>query len=280
MPENFHAHCGNHFIAYGQSTVYPPFPPRVMHAHENCEIFCIFRGNGYYITEGTRHKFEHGKIFLMRSGESHRPDLVGEEPYFRLALHFDPSVVDGIDPERRLLRPFFDRPLGLHNVYDRSVVAQTGIYELFRKMAILSGDKEKDCLHVTSLLFAVLDELCSLFDAGLFNAPTQSGELMHDVVAYVNDNLTSRLSVEQICEKFYLSRGQLNRNFKNSTGATLWDYVITKRLILAKSCIADGMSAQEAARTCGFSDYSAFYRAYLKKHGTSPTGNSRLIDNG
>ena len=36
-----------------------------------------------------------------------------------------------------------------------------------------------------------------------------------------------------------------------------------------------GPVAQEAARSSGFSDYSAFYRAYLKKYGTSPTGTSR-----
>ena len=277
MPEEFICtSCRNPYISYGQSIQYPPFEPHALHAHETCEIYCIFRGNGHYITEGTRHKFEHGKILLMRSGESHRADVVGEEPYARLVFHFRPEIVDCIDPERRLLRPFFDRPLGLHNVYDRSIVAQTGIYELFRKMAPLTGDNYQDCVHLTSLLFAVLDELCGLFDAGLFNAPTQSAALMHDVVAYVNENLTAPLSVEHICDKFYLSRGQLNRYFKRSTGAPLWDYIITKRLVLAKHYISEGMGAQEAARTCGFSDYSAFYRAYLKKHGTSPTGNSRM----
>lgn len=276
MPENkTRFSCHNRYISYAQSTQYPPFAPMMLHAHESCEIFCLFRGNGYYITEGTRHKFEHGKVILMRSGEAHRTVPTGEEPYARLAFHFDPSIVDSIDPERRLLRPFFDRPLGLHNVYDRSVVAQTAIYELFRKMTALSGDNAQNCVHVTALLFAVLDELNTLFDAKLYISPTESAALMHAVVAYVNENLTAQLSVDQICEKFYLSRGQLNRNFKSSTGATVWDYIVTKRLMLAKSYISDGMGAQEAARTCGFSDYSAFYRAYQKKHGISPTGTSR-----
>ena len=271
------ASCHNRSISYGQSIQYPPFPPHFLHAHENCEIFCVFRGNGHYITEGTRHKFEPGKILLMRSGESHRPDLSGDEPYARLALHFSPEIVDSFDPERKLLRPFFDRPLGLHNVYDRSVVAQTEIYGLFRKMTLLTGNNYLDCLHVTSLLFAVLEELCALFDAGLFNAPTQGAALMRNVVAYVNENLTAPLSLDQICGKFYLSRGQLSRYFKNSTGTSVWDYIVTKRLILARGYIASGMGAQEAAKACGFSDYSAFYRAYSKKYGMSPTGSSRSL---
>ena len=244
------ASCHNRSISYGQSIQYPPFPPHFLHAHENCEIFCVFRGNGHYITEGTRHKFEPGKILLMRSGESHRPDLSGDEPYARLALHFSPEIVDSFDPERKLL---------------------------FRKMTLLTGNNYLDCLHVTSLLFAVLEELCALFDAGLFNAPTQGAALMRNVVAYVNENLTAPLSLDQICGKFYLSRGQLSRYFKNSTGTSVWDYIVTKRLILARGYIASGMGAQEAARACGFSDYSAFYRAYSKKYGMSPTGSSRSL---
>ncbi len=268
-------HCSNSHISYGQGTDYPPFEPNYMHTHSSCEIYCVYRGNGYYITEGTRHKLEYGKIFLMRPGEAHRPELTGESPYCRVSFHFKPYIVDGIDPQRQLLRCFFDRPLGLQNVYDRSVVSKTGIYELLRKMAVSSGDPERDIVHVTALLFSVLDELNTLFDAELFNAPTQSAALMHNVVAYVNENLTAPLSVDQICEKFYLSRGQLNRSFKSSTGASVWDYIVTKRLLLAKRYIADGMGAQEASQVCGFTDYSAFYRAYTKKYGVSPTGNTR-----
>lgn len=270
--------CHNQNISFTHSVRYPPFAPREFHAHETNEIYCVFRGNGHYITEGTRHKLEHGKIFLMRSGESHRAEITGEEPFERMFLRFTPEIVDGFDPERRLLRPFFDRPLGLENVYDRSVVVRTGIYELFREMdALPGGDMYQNCLHVTSLLFPVLNKLCDLFDAGLHNVPSPGAELMQQVVAYVNDNLTTFFSVGQICEKFSLSQGQLNRHFKNSTGTTVWDYIITKRLILARAYLAEGMAAQEAARVCGFSDYSAFYRAYQKRYGVSPTGASRTL---
>lgn len=263
------------FLNFANSVTFPPYSASNLHTHEMCEIFCVFRGDGYYITEGSMHKFEHGKIFLMRSGEMHKPYLTNREPYERIALHFDASIVDGIDPERKLLSPFFDRPLGKNNVYNRSIVASTGIYDSFIKMGNLSDSNASNDLHVAVLLFSVLSELKQLFDAKLYDEPNSNTATMQAVVEYINQNLSNTLSVDSICEKFFLSRGQFNRNFKKTTGSTVWDYITIKRLMLAKAYMEDGMSAGDAAIACGYGDYSSFFRAYLKKYGTTPTGQVR-----
>ena len=263
--------CRNHHILFGSGVEHPPFKQHALHAHERCEIFCCFRGNGYYITEGSRNKLEHGKIFLMRPGELHKLDPIGEEPKEALSFHFDCSVVDSIDPERKLLAPFFDRPLGMHNTYDHSVVASTEIYTLFRKMREFEGDNDESCIHSTALLFPVLAELKKLFDAKVYDIPGKSSGLMHAAICYVNENLALELTPEMLCEKFRISRAQLDRNFKNTTGSTVWGYITTKRLLQARAYIEEGMRITEAAAACGFRDYSTFYRAYLRYFETAPS---------
>lgn len=263
--------CSNHYILFGSGVEYPPFKQHALHAHQRCEIFCCFRGNGYYITEGSRNRLEHGKIFLMRPGELHKLDPVGEEPKEALSFHFDCSVVDSIDPERKLLAPFFDRPLGMHNTYDHSVVASTEIYTLFRKMREFEGDNDEICIHNTALLFPVLAELKKLFDAKAYDTSGKSSGLMHAAICYVNENLALELTPEMLCEKFHISRAQLDRNFKNATGSTVWVYITTKRLLQARAYIEEGMRITEAAAACGFRDYSTFYRAYLRYFETAPS---------
>lgn len=259
----------------GGRITYPPFPPRIatpmLHTHDRCEIYCVFRGTGFYVTEGTQHKLEHGKILLMRPGESHKVFLTGNEPYDRISIHFPLSTVDAVDPERRLLSPFFDRPLGLHNVYEHSVVVNTKIYDLFTTVYADMGDSYATQLNTVVTLLSILAELKKLFDAKLYLAPTGDSAQMHAILEYVNRNLTKELTVEQLCQTFFLSRGQLNRGFQKATGTSAWDYITTKRLLLAKMHIADGMRAGEAATACGFRDYSTFYRSYLKKYGTPPS---------
>lgn len=262
---------GGKFPSYGGSVSYPPFSPQHMHVHEWCEVFCVFRGDGYYITEGARHKFEHGRIFLMRPGESHKADLTGDEPYDRITHHFPASVVDGVDPERRLLTPFFDRPLGQCNVYDRSVAAPTGIYEMFARLHEKKANEYETELNTRVVLLSILAEIKKLFDAKLYITPAEKTEQIRAVIEYVNRNLTDDISVDLLCEKFFISRGQLYRSFRSATGSTVWDYILTKRLHMARSYIADGVRVTEAATACGFGDYSSFYRAYTKKYGVIPS---------
>ena len=48
-------------------------------------------------------------------------------------------------------------------------------------------------------------------------------------------------------------------------------YVNQKRILYAKKLIESGVTASVAAERVGFGDYSAFYRAYVKIIGKSPT---------
>lgn len=260
-------------LSYGRSCEYPPLKLHQMHAHEKCEILHVYRGNGYYITEGSRHKLEPGKIFLMRSGETHRPDVYDSEPYDRMSIHFDPEIVDFIDPERRLLAPFFSRPLGEDNVYTRESVAPTGIYRYIDKIiSCKSTDDYDKYVNCMANLFSILSELCTLFEKGRIAEPARDSEAIREIVDYITHNLESDLSIDIICEKFFISRSQLNRAFKRFTGTSVWEYIVLKRLMLARGYLEEGMRANEVSSACGFRDYSSFYRAYLKKYGETPTG--------
>ncbi len=67
-----------------------------------------------------------------------------------------------------------------------------------------------------------------------------------------------------------ISTSQFNRVFRQATGAAPWDYITKKRLTVAKELLKNGISAQEAAESCGFKDYSVFYRAYNRYFGHPP----------
>lgn len=258
---------------FGGKLTHPPFPPQLaqMHTHTSCEIFCVFRGTGYFVVEGVQHKLEHGKIILLRPGEVHRVVLTGPEPYDRFPYHFKISDLDALDPEHTLLTPFFNRPLGENNVYTHAAAATTRIYDLLAKIRERHPDEYSAKLNTSVALYGILVELKKLFDAGQYLSADQSSDHIRTVLEYVNNHLTSPLSVDDLCQRFFSSRSQLNREFKRATGTTVWDYIMSKRLLQAKIYINNGMRAGDAAAACGFRDYSAFYRSYTKKYGTPPS---------
>ena len=96
---------------------------------------------------------------------------------------------------------------------------------------------------------------------------------MIEIIDHVNAHLTENLTLNDIASHFFISKNNLNANFKKFLGSTVMDYVRYKRIILAKQAMAAGESAMSATLQSGFTDYSSFYRAYVKYEGTSPRTN-------
>lgn len=265
-------YCINENVSSQYNITYPPFSEQELHVHDQCELFYLVDGTGYYETEGTRYKFTPGIILLMRPGETHRAVRFDDSPYARLSLHFNPSVVDSFDKDRLLLRPFYDRTMGTRNYYNAEMLADTNVYQYLEKMSAPCASQEAQCIQVLSYLPAVLAELSKVFDQNTAPSVDQKNLLIHDILDYINRNLATPLSVELLCDKFFITRTQLYRLFKKTTKMNAWEYIVLKRLVLARSMINDGIASSDAAKACGFKDYSSFYRAYVAKYKEPPSG--------
>ena len=62
----------------------------------------------------------------------------------------------------------------------------------------------------------------------------------------------------------------MTRQFKRIVGMTPGDYIRRKRLENARELIRQGYSVQQAGYSSGFTDYSAFFRAFRQYFGISP----------
>jgi two-component system response regulator YesN len=63
----------------------------------------------------------------------------------------------------------------------------------------------------------------------------------------------------------------LSRTFKQETGSTVMDYIITRRVDKAKELLHDpAMSIKRAAESVGYSDLTYFHRVFKKITGMTP----------
>ncbi|MBP5249247.1 MAG: helix-turn-helix transcriptional regulator [Lachnospiraceae bacterium] len=235
-----------------------------MHIHERCELYYFLNGKASYMVEGSEYPLKRGDMLLMRPGEAHCVRILEKSTYERYAVNFPADLFDGIDPERRLMKPFFDRKLGVGNHYENPEGEGH-----FRKMCETYTDDYERFIAVYTSILEIMTELPSLNTLRRKKTDRPSG-LSEKLLKYVNENLYSDISLSDVASHFYISVSQLGRVFRQATGAPLWEYVTAKRLIAAKELIDSGMYAGEAALKCGFKDYSSFYRAYVKRYDKSP----------
>lgn len=255
-------------VAFRRTTEIPDLKMFEMHTQESYEIFCFLSGNAEYYVEGTIYPLEPGDILILKKAEAHSL-LIGEcIPYERIVVHFyQDHILGDLSSE---LQEFLDnRPLGKFNRYPAASFRNPHWLYLLNQLTSTKCAARR-IAYLNTLLWELYDaypKLCVDKDS--------TKESMADVIQYINEHLTENLSVPMLCDNFFVSKPQLNRKFKKATGSSVWNYIVTKRLHMAKDLMLNGCSPSDACVKSGFNDYSSFYRTYRAHFGVSPKENLR-----
>ena len=83
-----------------------------------------------------------------------------------------------------------------------------------------------------------------------------------------NPQLT--VSLDELSEKLHVSKYHISHLFTETNGLPLHKYIIKKRLGMCLDAILSGQDISAVSENYGFSDYSVFYRAFVKEYGKSP----------
>ena len=234
-----------------------------MHAHESYEIYCFSSGDAKHSVEGNFYDLKPGDFLIMRRAEVHSLILRSEMPYERYVINFYPSDILGENPEE--LIDFINRhPLGKHNRFPFSMFKQKN-WLYYIDQICKSTDPKEQRIYLTVLV----NELKNAFPE--IEKREQKTENFSNILAFITEHITEKITLEDICRISFLSKSQLNRKFKAVTGTTAWEYVTVKRLMLAKDLLKKGHRPTSVYLECGFNDYSTFYRAYKTKFKVSPT---------
>lgn len=248
------------------------FPHHVHNTHE----FCYFiSGSGKFSVESSSYDLYPGCIMIIRAGEAHRLRINTDLPYERIDIEFSPDLFSGIDPDNHLMEAFSNRPAGHRNLYSPEALNS----ELIRScMNALSAqfqtvpNKQKQ-LVMLSCMSPVLLEIHRAYLSYNSNNSLQSEKTVSvasQLVEYINAHLCESFTLDSLAQEFFTSKTHLNNQFRKVTGFTIWEYTVTKRLVLARQYIRDGMPVGVAAISSGWNDYSSFYRSYKARFGVSP----------
>jgi len=249
-----------------------------LHAHPFYElIYCREPSGMEYLLRHTICKLEQGDVILIPPGVSHRLLLPEQLPsvYSWDVVWFSRKYMDSIIhffPEESL-----DALLGtpvFHSTGEDSAmigeVFRYGIQEAMAQKPGCSSAMAGSALLVLSLLYRISQ-------ASVPASEEKPVELIDQILSYVEDHLSEKISVSQVAKQFYVSESTVCQTFRKKLGISFYRCLTQRRLVLAKALIKEGLSMDAAAQRAGFSDYSVFYRAFKREFGSSPREYRRKI---
>ena len=244
-----------------------------LHAHRTYELFYFISGDCYYTVEGTDYQLVPGCFLLMRSGEAHTLHVRSESPYERITINFSPSVIPLLGKEIGEL--FCDRPLGKSNLFiptEESADFLKNCMDKICRETETEGCEERIISNLMPILTELYHIKAATADESNYPGPPSQGssETVSKIIEYINANLITLQGLDELEKEFFFSKSYINRIFKESTGSSVWDYIVLKRLLLSRTLLQNGKQANIVASECGFCDYSSFYRQFKQRFGISP----------
>ena len=241
-----------------------------LHVHDCYEILCVVSGNVGYLVEGREYDLYSGCIILTRPAETHKLTVRGKGVYERYVLSFHSEDIRSMGLSENMLMAFNSRELGEKNQYFSAEFNDIEPESFFKRMCEQS--KEMDSRTVILSNLAAL--LCSVNSVFIKKKTSEEVSAQNDVgrkmLDYVNKHLTEEISLESVSEYVHMSPSQVNRIFRKMTGTSVYNYILSKRLVMVQELISSGVGAVAASQRCGFGDYSSFYRFYKKRTGKAP----------
>lgn len=240
------------------------------HYHDFHKVIIFLSGKAAYHIEGKSYYLKPWDILLVNRHAIHKPEIDFSVPYERFVLWIRDDI-----KSTELLRCFQKAIDRSYNLIRLDSDTQEKLKQLLYELEAALKDEKFGSDLLGSALFAqfmvyvnrIFLEKQYIYDAHSYSSDSQIEELLR----YINHNLTEDLSIETLARKYYLSKYHMMRKFKEETGYTVHNYIISKRLLLARTKISEGTPILKAAQLSGFSDYTTFSRAYKKQFGIAPS---------
>lgn len=242
------------------------------HMHSHHEIFFLLEGNIQYFAENACYPMTSGSLILFSVNEIHKAVNVTNAPFTRLVIHIQPKFVQPYcTPVTNLLACFHREP-GVGNLVLLSQEEQarllsmaTSLGEIMKNQERFGNDVEAVTLYLQILVF-VNRAWKKAGSSTVAPLPHRTQAIMD----YVDTHLTDTLTLDSIAGALALDKYYLSHLFKSETGSTIFQYVLVKRIALAKTLLSQGHTVAESCHLSGFNDYSNFIRSFKQITGYTP----------
>ncbi len=247
--------------------------PLLYHSHPFYEIYFIVRGSIRVIVDETDVSPTLGEVLIYPPGCMHRVTHTDPlQPYERFYLYMTPEYLKAAGSAEYPLLQQLDELTKDGRCYfhlGRETVTSL-IPEADEIIEAAMDTSPAAVLANRCRMTMYLIRLLEILKEKTAFTGVSANSRMNELIRYINRNAAHPLSLDQLAKVFGISKYALLHEFKDYTGMPIYQYILTRRVMLAGQLMERGMKPREAGEQSGFADYTSFYRAFKARTGVSP----------
>ena len=260
-------------IAVKRSDLYNIF--KTYHHHDLYEIIYIVKGKIQFFIEEKKYELSDGDMILVSPNLLHKLVFTEESECERIIINFTENYAKSFQTERTNILEIF-------SLIDKKGMHKISFYpEKRKRLEMYFKEMEKN--QFSSVFGADLSfninflEFMLLVNKVYINL--NEGELIYKnindpyitkAIEYINKNIEKRIQLSDIANHLSLSVSRISHLFKETTGLSIMNYIIKKRLVLAQKLLKNGVHIKDVYCQCGFPDEASFFRYFKQEYNTTP----------
>ena len=253
------------------------------HCHDYYELYIHLHGGEYMGVDNKLYLLKPNQVYIFPPFCMHGLSCTEQmKNYERAFLNISPEVMRSLGCGQLDLDQFLQaRASGGHHTYQLSDPDAERFVSCIRQIEAAQSrepdalERYQDYTHMMTLLnllCQVIRRTVPVKDEGTSNSAIQ------DVLTYINNHYTQPLRINDLAHRFGISESYLSHEFSRFTNRSVYDYVLYRRVTLARQLMLGTDSLNAIAYQCGFNDYSNFLRSFSKVVGLSPKQYRKQLD--
>ena len=277
------------------------FIMRSRHVHETIELHFILEGQRLMFVDRETYRLSPHSAIVVNHNLIHKTSTAPGFPpdHHNVILQLDRSRFDQILRVAGLrgFDDFGDRFNGVATFNDSEWRLILAVIAEFKAMC--TEDKNGGTVSMEdahAFLYLQALELASIFAKArrrLLHAELEANQKVvpetvvktgvhqkvHEVALYLQTHIHESVSLEELAQRFFMSRSYLTRSFRNVTGFSVVEYMTYIRIQKAQQLLRESdRSITEIADLCGFGNITYFEKVFKTTTGHTPVQYRKTVD--
>lgn len=264
-------------ISLEQMVRYEKFDMKVKHFHTQYEIFYIAEGERIFFFNNREYLAKAGDLILVNSNLIHMTRSISgsNDGHSRTILYITREKMEYYDrlyPSLHLI-PFFHDYYGIYHLNQEH---QDSTLELFRNIRHFLTSKHRNYrigidLEILSWMFKLMEFIRCQHQELPLDSDDPKHQVAYEIADFLTENCDHQISLDELADRFYLSKSYICRIFKEVTGYTIREYVNIHRIWQAKRYLEEtDKSISEIAQALGYESLTYFERMFKHYMTLSP----------
>lgn len=234
---------------------------RHLHSHDFCEVMFVKKGDGSVKFDDSVQHFHTGDIVIYNPGTTHCEFVDDGSDSTLIFIGISNLSIDCLEPGCLCRGRYSVVPTDSH--YDAI------FFYLDQLLA------EQDQLNIQGV--AISKELLNIIIANILRLSEDASRAIEnrktytEVKLFLDANYTTIDTIDELCHNLYINKFYLTHLFSQRYGISPLQYIIKKRVALAKHLLVNtDLKVDGVANACGYDDVAYFCRIFKKQENITP----------